>query len=99
MVGPVVARNGPAGSVRRCPLIGIDRKWQIRGRNDAIDHITLCTSLRSFVIDLDIAEALLVPDEWRSARDQGDFDDIISLPTGEHLGCTGEAEKCTVSVC
>src|ERR1700729_4538228 len=23
----LMARNGPAGSVRRCPLIGVDRTW------------------------------------------------------------------------
>jgi hypothetical protein len=28
---------GPARSVRQCPLIGVDRKWQAQGQNDAID--------------------------------------------------------------
>jgi hypothetical protein len=36
---PLVARNGPTGSVSRCPLIGVDRKslaqWQTDG-NDPI---------------------------------------------------------------
>ena len=31
------ARNGPDRLVRRCPLIGVDRKCLVDGQNDAID--------------------------------------------------------------
>ncbi|SHI05013.1 hypothetical protein SAMN05443248_7749 [Bradyrhizobium erythrophlei] len=42
---PHMARNGPDRLVRRCPLIGVDRKWLVDGQNDAIDpkrHFSHC---------------------------------------------------------
>jgi hypothetical protein len=36
---PLLAPNGPTGSLRRCPLFGVDRKWLwlAEGQTDAID--------------------------------------------------------------
>src|ERR1035437_7526936 len=44
-----MARTGPTGSVRRCPFLGVDRKWLADGQNGAFDPtrtLTLCQGRR-----------------------------------------------------
>jgi hypothetical protein len=41
-----MARTGPTGSVRRCPFLGVDRKWLVEGQNDANDPERSCATSR-----------------------------------------------------
>src|SRR5258708_39032339 len=44
-MSPFMAPPGHAGAVRRCPLIGVNRKWLAGGQYDAIDPdwVKTCT--------------------------------------------------------
>jgi hypothetical protein len=57
----LLVRNGPAGSMRRCPLIGVDRKWQAQGQNDAIDPKA------TFGFPLAILAAIAHRSSWRKS--------------------------------